>query len=446
MILNGFRDTVLSKMPILRPASRQQVVEMYTGSKKRLYQRALDESRATPCNWLHSRLKGFSKFEKTDISKACRCINPRHPIYNLELARYLKPAEKIIYKYIGKVYGHPTVIKSYNALDSARVLREKWDMFTDPVAVGLDAKKFDMHVSIEALEYEHSWYTALFHSNRKLRRLLSRQLRNKGIAFTRDAIIKYVMEGTRSSGDINTSLGNCILMCALIYEYARQRGVKIALANNGDDCVVFMEREDLNCFMSGLQQWFANYGFRMVCETPVDEFECIEFCQTNPVYRGDAWIMMRNPRTCLIKDTMCTTSLNGKNSLRKWLRAVGMCGLALTSGLPMMQSFYSKYVDLGVAVSQSYIDHVHAGTSMVVRIAGLKCERRSITEEARFSFYKAFNILPDQQVLYENFFSEYSLDVQGDWDCITHDEKWMYTPLECEVGVADINCVHHGIT
>ena len=184
-------------------------------------------------------------------------------------------------------------------------------MFADPVAVGLDAKKFDMHVSAQALMFEHNLYNEVFHS-KKLKRLLMWQIRNKGKAYTQDGELSYEILGTRSSGDLNTALGNCYLMCAMIWSLAHSLSIKIQLANNGDDCVVVMEREDVECFVHAVPEFFSRLGFRMKIEQPVDCFECIEFCQTNPVFNGASYTMVRNPRTCLVKDAMCIHIVTGK--------------------------------------------------------------------------------------------------------------------------------------
>jgi hypothetical protein len=53
--------------------------------------------------------------------------------------------------------------------------------------------------------------------SKELAELLKWQLQNKGFARTIDGLIKYSVEGCRMSGDMNTALGNCTIMCALVY-------------------------------------------------------------------------------------------------------------------------------------------------------------------------------------------------------------------------------------
>ena len=278
---SAFRDVVMEHMPSLPVMTSQQVVDTYHGPKRRVCQNALYSLEEQGLTEADAHLSAFVKFEKQDVEKAPRVINPRSARYYLRLGKYLKHAEHKYFRAINKAYGgrtRATVIKGLNADQSADVLVEKWQQFDDPVAVGLDASKFDMHVSVAALRYEHSFYKALFPNNTELRWLLEMQLRNKGVARALDGTVKFTMEGTRCSGDLNTSLGNCIIMCALVWVYSKLRGVRVELANNGDDCVVFMERHDEPAFQRGLSSWFRSKGFAMAVEPTVDTLEQVEFC------------------------------------------------------------------------------------------------------------------------------------------------------------------------
>lgn len=401
-----FRDKVLDDMPHLPQLTRQQVVDRYTGPKRAVYVAAQLSLLREPLNETDARLSSFVKFEKQDVQKAPRVINPRSPRFNLELGRYLKHAEHDFFKAINSAFGKrtpATVIKGFNADRSAEILRNKWDLFLDPIAVGLDASKFDMHVSVNALKYEHSFYKALFPGSRKLRRMLKWQLVNKGVAYTRDGTVEFEMVGTRSSGDLNTSLGNCLIMCSLVYAYMRERGVDLELCNNGDDCVVMMERKDLPKFMEGLSEWFVRKGFSMVVEKPVDVFERIEFCQTRPVQLGTGWRMVRNHMAVLTKDPMCLLSIPNDRVYRKWLDAVGTCGQILASGTPVQHAMYSVFKRNGIPAGKM-VTEIFRNTSMLERVKNLAGGKISPT--ARVSYYYAFGVLPDVQKEMECYYNQ----------------------------------------
>lgn len=392
----------------LAAKSRQAVVESYHGRKRLVYAEAARNLDVHRLDVEKSHLLAtFVKFEKMDTTKAPRIIQPRTPEYTLELARYLKHIEKPVFRAIAKMFGGPTVIKGYNSIQSATLVREMWDSFEDPVAVGLDATKFDMHVTRQALEFEHSVYNGIYRKP-KLARLLRRQLHNSGVAYAQDGRVKFSIEGTRSSGDINTALGNCIIMCSLIHTWLRRTGVSARLANNGDDCVVVMERSQLVQFTGGLENWFQGKGFRMKVETPVDRFERIEFCQTRPVMCGDGWRFVRNVETCLHKDAMCLMPFSGEKEVRLWFGAVSQCGLSSNTGVPVLQSFYRMFGRVGITPSKAYMDRFRYNTSRADRAVNSVC---GITDDARVSFYLAFGITPDVQLDLEYGFDHSSIDL-----------------------------------
>lgn len=273
--LKSVKNALSHFLPKTAPLSRQQFVDTFRGRKRAMYQREHDSLLVNNLSEADGRIKVFVKYEKTDFTRKTdpvpRVISPRSPRYNIELGRYLRPLEERIFGSIGALFGHRTVIKGMNSSDSAHCLFQKWSMFKRPVAVGLDASRFDQHVSLEALKFEHSIYPLCFPRNkhrRQLEKLLKVQLRNKCTGYTPDGRVKYEVEGGRMSGDMNTSLGNCILMCLMIKAYCEERGVKTQLANNGDDCVVFMEADDLATFMEGLDDWFRAMGLTWLLKNP----------------------------------------------------------------------------------------------------------------------------------------------------------------------------------
>jgi len=163
--LSVVRQMLVAKLFKTAPESHQQFVDGYRGRKRQRYQQALEDIRAGRGSLeKDSTVSAFIKYEKTDRTSKSdpvpRVISPRDPKYNIWVGRYLGPLEKRLLHKIGKLFHPtvPTVIKGMNAAKSADVLRAKWDMFYDPIAVGLDASRFDQHVSIDALRWEHGIY------------------------------------------------------------------------------------------------------------------------------------------------------------------------------------------------------------------------------------------------------------------------------------------------
>ena len=165
-LFKAFAKQIASKVRrVATVLSDVQTAALYTGPKRRLYENALVSLCRTPVGFRDSKIKQFPKFEKQDLRKAPRIINPRTPRYNLETARYLKKLEKQVYREINECWGGHTahtIIKGLNCFDAAEVIKAKWDRFKEPIAIGLDATKWDAHVSRQALEYEHSVYNEIF--------------------------------------------------------------------------------------------------------------------------------------------------------------------------------------------------------------------------------------------------------------------------------------------
>lgn len=432
-VMENTRASLFKLLPTTAPISHQQFVESYKGRKREVYQRALEELQlGTTTTQEDAEVKVFIKHEKTDRTSkrdpVPRVISPRNPKFNVRLGRYLKPIEERIFKSLGKLFGHRTVMKGMDVVQTAKVMKEKWDMFSQPVAVGLDASRFDQHVSLDALKWEHDVYLHCFRQKKhkeRLQRILACQLNNKCVGYAEDGVLRYTTEGTRMSGDMNTSLGNCVLMCSMIHAYLADRGIKGQLANNGDDCVVFMEKDDLGKFSTGLFDWFWNMGFNMAIEAPVYEFSRIEFCQCKPVFDGSDWRMCRNPTTAIAKDAVLLHSNVSSNFFRLWLNAIGEGGLSLAGGMPIFQSFYQMCVRHGVTSYRSKNSKVGAvkmvSTEMMpwfMRETGMRGSHKAttVTDVARASFWEAYDITPCEQIILEEYYDKLTMgDFAVEW-------------------------------
>lgn len=400
--LGVFKAELNSHLGVHRRWTAAEFVAAYTGRRRDVYERAAKSLETIPVHRGDFRvMNAFVKAEKINFTSkpdpAPRVIQPRNPRYNVEVGRFLKGLEHPVYEAIGKTMGGPTVMKGYNAEEVAEHVRDAWCQFAQPVAVGLDASRFDQHVRPQILEWEHSVYLDCFSGadRDRLAWLLSGQIMNDCTMRVSDGLVRYRVLGSRMSGDMNTALGNCLVMCAMVWALLRKIGVRARLLNNGDDCVVIMEKRDLDKFMRTCVDHFLRYGFTMKVEKPVFVMEQIEFCQAKPVYDGSRWIMVRSPATCLSKDGVCVVKDYGWGSAaRYWLGAVGECGMAMTGGIPVMYEYYSAFARAG---TPSRPLSVVAETGMAMLARGLHRMGRVVTDEARVSFWRAFDISPTQQ-------------------------------------------------
>lgn len=411
--LASVRERIVRGIPIGRPLTRHEFVECYEGRRKEIYKRAADSLAVRPLNKSDSYLSTFTKCEKVNFrtkpDPAPRVIQPRSPRFNVEVGRYLKPLEKRVLGGIAEAWGGTTVLKGLNAEGSGRELRAAWDEFKDPVAFPLDAVRFDQHVSTEALQFEHSIYLQTFPKAQrpKLSRLLEMQLINRGFGRLDDCTVQYEVAGRRMSGDMNTGMGNCLLMCAVILGFRDRVGIKMRLVNNGDDCLVIVERRDKDVPRQ-LPQWMLRFGFVIDLEPPVDVFEQIEFCQTSPVYDGTRWVMVRNPKVCIDKDLCSVLDLGNRKGCEKWAHAIGTCGLSLTGGIPVLSAFYQMLAEHGRAGKVMDSPWMDCGFKRLA--AGMSRTHAEPSPAARLSFWKAFGWLPDLQSAMEQQFADMELE------------------------------------
>lgn len=395
------------------PEPYDVVVAQYVGRKKAIYQAAMESLLMKPWNPRDAIIVAFVKAEKVPPNKAPRCIQPRSARHCLEVGRYIKHVEHRIYKEIAKIFGDgPTVMKGFNVQQVGRICAAKWYSFKRPVAVGLDATKFDMHVSPAILSWEHDIYLKIFNNCPKLRRLLNAQMHNVGRGYCKDGKLKYHTIGKRCSGDMNTALGNCIIMCAMVHAYSQERGVTVKLMNNGDDCVVMMEAEDLDRFLIDLDLWFLELGFRMVAETPVYDIEAIEFCQMHPINTVNGWTMVRNIPTVLHKDALCLLPLRNETEMKEWLGAIGDCGIALTRGVPIAYEFYRVMREHGTRRTKFGEQLLmHSGAARLG--VGIDRMEDDVIPESRYGVWLAWGILPDHQVALEDRYRSLKIEYDG---------------------------------
>lgn len=396
-------DQLVQILGTRAPVSREEFVASRPSSKKPIYQAGLESLYATPICKRDSRIDGaFVKCEKVNAKKgdpAPRIIQPRTVRYNIEVGRYLSGIEHDVYSALDEMWGGPTVMKGLNADGVGQAIHEAWLEFDEPVGVGLDASRFDQHVSREALQFEHSIYNRVFGSD-ELARLLRWQEVNIGVGRACDGSIKYIKEGSRMSGDMNTALGNIIIMVLLNWLYIRELGFYARLVNNGDDCVLIFERKYLP-LLAGLKDWFLQFGFNIVMEDPVYELERIEFCQCHPVAIDGSYRMVRNLSVALSKDCISRIPRSIKD-LRCWMHCVGSSGAALCDGIPVFSAFYRLFLRHGLAGKRWHQVEEMNGFYMLSK--GMSYKALQVSHETRASFELAFGVTVGHQLALEEYY------------------------------------------
>lgn len=405
--LASYRDRLSKMIGYQSCVTHDQFVGFYKGPRKSVYERAVAGLSVRGVRPKDANLKTFVKAEKNNLSlkedPVPRVIQPRNPRYNVEIGKYLRPLEKKVYCAINELFGSPTIMSEFNAYRQAEVIKEKWDKFHQPVCIGLDASRFDQHVSAQALRFEHTLYNKVFKSG-ELAELLKWQINNRGLAVASDGLFLYKKKGGRMSGDMNTSLGNKFLMCLMGKSYIDTLPFACEFVNNGDDCLIITSKKNLSK-LSGLSSYFKDFGFNIVQEKPVFEFEQIEFCQSKPVCSNNVWRMTRNVATCLSKDVTCVTLGHDVRQYRGWLRDVGKCGESIANDVPVLGSFYRMMKRLGS--DAKYSTNAHKEYSWYHRMSlNSTCKADTPDDFGRYSYWLSTGILPDMQLELEKYFDQ----------------------------------------
>lgn len=410
--LRPFKSRLLRRMPVPTKLQLNEFPLLYKGRKRTVYERAVSSLLEVPVARKDSYLSTFVKAEKLNLTlksnPAPRVIQPRNPRYNACVGVYLKPIEHSLYRCIDDIYdgNGPTVMKGLNCDDRGKSLFSKWSTFRNPVAIGLDASRFDQHCSKQALQWEHSIYLSLYRNEPELARLLNWQLINRGFGRCNDGSIFYVAHGSRMSGDMNTALGNVLLMCGMMYAYLSTKEIHYEFANDGDDCVLMVEEEDEHR-LEDLVEWFLDMGFTMKRDESVKIFEQIQFCQSFPVTDGIHYRMLRDPRATLSKDLVTFLPCEREEQWLSARRAIAECGLSLAGDMPVVGEFYRA---LGRGTDSVRPNWGNSLPGMWYLALGSDHAVGEPTEESRYSFWQAFGTTPAEQIAIEHFYRSVVLE------------------------------------
>jgi len=412
---NRFYRSVLSYFPTkVGPVSLTEFLKRYTGRRLTIYTNAVNNiirrglGAATPGI---ADIQLFVKAEKVGKSPddaVGRIISPRSPEYNVLLGRHISHLEHRMYDAIDKTFmalrpdsvQAPTVAKGHNAEARANILWRKWSSFRDPIGFGADANRFDQHVSVDALKSTDDLYCAISSEPNKLRPLLQLRHNNSMTGRFKDGFIRCRKRGGRCSGDMDTAEGNIIIASGMNYSLVSRFPFRVEILDDGDDVYYIMERRHYAAFIAGFEQWFRDFGFTISVEEPVDVFERIEFCQSQPVWDGDKWIMVRKWPSSMFKDCVSLKPLDNPNVYAHWTRAIGEWGLSLAGGIPIYSYFYNELVRRGEHGKAGWDDiTLESGFRMLAK--GMHRKHSEPTPASRVSFYKAFGVTPSDQRLWE---------------------------------------------
>jgi len=396
------------------PYTLDEVLEHMPKAKRKLYKRILLELLAG-IGW-DGKLNAFVKIERTVLEliknlrknlltgvyedhPEPRLVSPRSPHYNMMLARYLKVIEELILSVEGDGVFLPKgriFAKGLNDKERAEQILNKWserNAIEPYYWVKVDCSRFDMHVHKKMLEVEHKFYTHFFkpihHS--ELNKILSYQLINKGR--TR-AGLKFTVPGSRASGDMNTALGNCVIMIGTLIAFFAKYKYPYQILDDGDDCLLMIPIRLFQTFATDLKQYFSSTCHDIKIEDYGDDINKVIFCQAHLMYTPTGPVM------CRIMDRMMSRTLCGGANLRNktedYLTTIGLAIMIMNRGVPVFWHYGLFIFKLGVNSGGTFKQHLLEYKMKHIR-EGFNYSYLEPTHQGRLQYQTLFDLSTGEQ-------------------------------------------------
>jgi hypothetical protein len=353
-------------------------------------------------------------------------IQARSPRFNVELGVYLKPMEHQLYR-LKSDKGLPLLGKGLNMTERGQTLRAIWDSYDSPVCVSLDGSRWDQHISKEVLEIEHRVYTRMCNDS-YLATLLKQQLHNRCVTARG---WKYKTRGKRMSGDMNTALGNCVLMCIMVRAYLKEINIAGDIFDDGDDVLLIVDSRHLQRVLDTADKIFLSFGQEIKVENISHRFEDIEWCQGHPVLVDGQYQMVANWRKVLSQSAAGVRYWHEDRTRYDMGFSVGQCLLSMYRGVPILNKYAERLCSRGRLNRDIYqSDWIHKlGRNTNKSELGALVSREP-TIETRSSFARAFGVDEIDQLHIEQDLEHWSvgpgtvespLEVDASWG-------WSYLP------------------
>nr|QTJ63632.1 RNA-dependent RNA polymerase [Hymenopteran tombus-related virus] len=409
------------------------IINRYSGEKRKRYYNAALYIKEFGLRRRHCKVKMFIKNDRSPvdklISKAPRAIQFRAPEINLMMMQYVKPFEDCYYRELkyGVVSDSRVIAKGLNWRERAQLLVDKASFFRHPRFVMLDHSSFDNSITMQMIKTTHRKYRLVF--GKQINSCFRHQIRNKGR--TRMGI-RYVVPGTRMSGDADTALGNTLINLDAIWGALWSSNIeKYDMLVDGDDAIVIIE-DGANIDY----EQFARMGLRTKVSETLNIHHA-EFCQSRIVLTPEP-VFVRNPYKVISHAPYARRSYQGRYD--DWLSAVGMCERACNAGVPVLQVFADQLAQLGTG--KPIFDR-----DLRRRMEGMVVNSRPVVDIARLTFYEAWNISPPMQLLLEDLLTSqgicdrrnkqtyfrFSYDRKDD-ESLQRQRTWYESSVECSSG------------
>lgn len=359
-------------------------------SKRRLY--IVELEKLDNNNNVKSSIMPFTKIEKfkTNKYKAPRMIQARHLSFNIEYGKFIKPLET----YITHDHHYKHHFGKGNTQDIAERIRKhtmKYKYYTEG-----DHKTFDAHITVEMLELTHTYYKACYYKNRELTKLCNRTKINKCYSRQND---KYIVKGTRMSGDIDTSFGNSLINLAILRELIFRLNIKGESIVNGDDFIMFTDQP---VDIIKAKEILLTMNMETDMKPSQTNINRVEFCRSKLIYNADGIdTMIKDPIRLSERFGMTHVNMNDYNQyllelcIANWkmhkLTPIGLWFRELTKRILIIKHGYIR----GCEIHKDYVSHTpkfkYLERNLIVSVAMMEQFMDTTTEEITLPMLIAYD-------------------------------------------------------
>ncbi len=436
--MRRFANKAMRLFDKIEPMDASIFIKQYSGPKRTRYQNAWDSLQIEPLKRSDAFLSAFIKAEKTNPFKKVnpdpRLIQARTPRYNVFVGRYLRPVFKQ-FKRLKDPMGTRAIVKGLNMKERAELAVLKWGLFDRPVWMKLDGSRFDAHLALPKLLILHSVYNHCCRDP-ELARALSWMVNNRGR--TQGGVF-YTSIGRRCSGDYDTGDGNSLDMWFELCETMSYIGIrKWSCAIDGDDVGLIVEESVFKYVSLKMPRAFLRCGQEIKVEGIARRLCDVGQCQSQmlEVKEGE-WLFVREWQNVLSGDTSGLKHWNQPTVVPSMLRTIGMGGMAMFVGLPILQEYAAALLRLGGnsklrwdLIGLDDIAHRFASEGVIDCGNIMPIE---ITSFVRRSFERSFGVDPAQQIQIEESLrnwnlssvlpKEYALEWDWTWSDFRHPDN-----------------------
>lgn len=415
---------VMHTWPVLIPRSLRWIAEHARSDKRASYLFAVDTLSLRPLCAKDTNITLMTKREKIDpgakVDPDPRAIMYRNKRFTVSALTYIHSQEEYTFRRnhkngsegpFGWVYAK--YLDAEGRADAIRAKCRYMDTRGPWVCFKTDQSRYDMHLlrhidkassgrrlkSMAGKRPDFGTIYPAFYENED-------RIRSKNGLFVKGKC-------GRKSGDSLTSWGNSTASVDMEESFMWAAGFDQAdwtLFDDGDDMLTWVLLKDVDRFLP-IVDYYRDLGFDVKIEDRTSSIEKIVFCQAQPVNLGNKWRMIRNPYRVMSRGTTILYNANQASNRRDHCFSTGMCELALGCGVPVLQEYALALIRNspgGRVVQRHMVDY----EIRRVRLSDAKAQ--PITQEARFSFSRAFGIPPSDQLQMEDQLRRWYFDPTAD--------------------------------